>query len=58
MLEESGFGSVPAADVSVAVSGDGTEMEVTIYGVPYPHYAELFPQHVRDFQSRFAGGDE
>ena len=33
--------------------GDPGNIEVSVLGIPYPCYEELFPGHVADYQKRF-----
>ena len=37
----------------VDYSGDLGEIEISIHGVPYPLYGELFPQHVESYRKAF-----
>jgi hypothetical protein len=54
-LVEAAFGPVPCEGIDLTrfVSDSGIELEVTALGVPYPHYATLFPHHVKDYETQF-----
>jgi hypothetical protein len=53
---------VPCAGVGIQdVSPDGEEVdptwvEVSVLGIPYPLYSELFPEHVTGYEKQFGGG--
>jgi hypothetical protein len=49
--------TIPAAGVGVldAVDLSMEEIEVEVLGIPYPLYAELFPGHVRAYETKFEG---
>ena len=49
--------TIPAAGVGVldAVDLSMEEIEVEVLGIPYPLYAELFPSHVRAYDTKFKG---
>lgn len=50
--------TIPAAGVGVldAVDISMEEIQVEVLGIPYPLYAELFPGHVRAYETKFRGG--
>lgn len=37
-------------------AGDEPYVEVTVLGIPYPLYSELFPAHVAEYEKQFSGG--
>lgn len=44
-------GGVHIADCSAELGDEG--LEVSVLGVPYPNYEELFPHHVAAYEQQF-----
>jgi len=43
--------AIPAEGLGIEGTVESGEMEVTILGIPYPLYAELFPGHVEAYKA-------
>jgi hypothetical protein len=47
-------GGIEIKGLGSHISGmDSDVYELTIEGIPYPFFAEQFPQHVKDYEERF-----
>ena len=47
---------IPCAGVSIldcSVAAGTALIELNVLGIPYPDFAELFPQHVAAYENRF-----
>jgi hypothetical protein len=46
---------IPCVGVGIVDLSDqfDDEIEVTVFGIPYPLYGELFPEHVSGYEAKF-----
>jgi hypothetical protein len=55
-------GLLPCVGVAIqdcsndAEEGELADVEVTVLGIPYPLYGELFPEHVAGYEKQFTRG--